>query len=212
MWQGRLIYWRVYKSISWRFNGEGGFERKWPIWIGVLEDTILDEEEEIKMGQRWCGDGRHNGLYWFPLALVYQSNSFPGHSSHQKPRTWLCLTEYYSNWGGSVYTKRQDLSKVIHGFLSIVKWIRQKICLTIKIVWLLSLETSPKIELLSADWKHQLFTTLLPMLCDGHFLWQYVTNLQEYVKEFVTYYETYLDNGWHISWQYMKHFWQYIKC
>ena len=89
----------------------------------------------------------------------------------------------------------RDLSKVIHGFLSIVKWICQKICLTIKIVWLLSLETSANIEPLSADWKHQLFTTLLPMLCDGHFLWQYVTNLQEYVKEFVTYHETYLDNG-----------------
>ena len=28
----------------------------------------------------------------------------------------------------------RDLSKVIHGFLSIVKWICQKICLTIKIV------------------------------------------------------------------------------
>ena len=115
--QGQLIYWRVYESISWRFNREGGFERKWHIWIGVLKDIIPDEEEKIKMGQRWCGDGRHNGLYWFPLALVYQSNSFPEHSSHQKPRTWLCLTEYWSNWGGLVYTKRQDLSKVIHGFL-----------------------------------------------------------------------------------------------
>ena len=116
MWQGQLIYWRVYESISWRFNGEGGFERKWQIWIGVLEDIIPDEEEEIKMGQRWCGDGRHNGLYWFPLALVYQSNSFPEHSSHQKPRTWLCLTEYYSNLGGSMYTKT-------HGFVKSDTWI-----------------------------------------------------------------------------------------
>ena len=133
VWQGRLIYWRVYESISWRFNGEGGFERKWQIWIGVLEDIIPDEEE-IKMGQRWCADGRHNGLYWFPLALVYQSNSFPEHSSHQKPRTWLRMSDWKLLRGFSVYQETgfvksdtwislscyMDLWKLPHGLLKVV--------------------------------------------------------------------------------------------
>ena len=122
-------------------------------------------------------------------------------------------------WNGFVQKNQAEVYPRVQSFLKLLQSFKRKwvgdtdywiaaqsvsqwhiCCLTIKIVWLLSLETSPKIELLSADWSISCFQPCFP--CCETVCWTLLVTISD---KFARVCETVCDILWNIFGQWVAH-------